>query len=113
MTGSAQGTTTHGAVVTRLKGDTGVMPPYVHLGGRLFNSPGVGGGVFGSACEPIEMPNPVAGQVRLPQFELTADVSANRFQQRRELLGVDRPGAVPANASPAVETAWTPSSSGP
>jgi hypothetical protein len=103
LTGSAQGLTTYGAVVTRLKGGRGAMPPYVHLGGRLFNSPGVGGGAFGAACEPIMITNPLAGQLQLPQFELSADVPANRFLVRRQLLGaIDRMRAG-AHASPAVE----------
>ena len=58
------------------------MPPYIHLGGKLFNSPGVGGGVFGSACEPVMINNPLASQVDLPQFALSADISASRFQHR-------------------------------
>jgi hypothetical protein len=86
LTGLRDGLTTYGAVVTRLKGDNGVMPPYVHLGGRLFNSPGVGGGVFGPACEPVMITNPLASQVQLPQFALSADIPANRFQERRTLL---------------------------
>jgi hypothetical protein len=90
-------------VVTRLKGDNGVMPPYVHLGGRLFNSPGVGGGVFGPACEPVMITNPLASQVQLPQFALSADIPTNRFQDRRELLrSIDQTRAK-ANAGPAVE----------
>ena len=103
LTGMAQGLTTYGAVVTRLKGDNGVMPPYVHLGGRLFNSPGVGGGVFGPACEPVMITNPLASQVQLPQFALSADIPTNRFQDRRELLrSIDQTRAK-ANAGPAVE----------
>ncbi len=103
LTGSLQGSTTYGAVVTRLKGDNGAMPPYVHLGGKLFSSPGVGGGVFGAACEPIMIPNPLASQMELPQFSLTADIPANRFEQRLELLGsIDRLRAR-ADASPALE----------
>lgn len=103
LTGSVDGLTTYGAVVTRLKGGRGVMPPYVHLGGRLFNSVGVGGGVFGAACEPVMIPNPRASQVQLSQFELAAEVPANRFHHRRELLGaVDRIRAQ-ALASPALE----------
>jgi hypothetical protein len=103
LTGSVQGLTTYGAVVTRLKGDSGVMPPYIHLGGRLFASPGVGGGVFGAACEPVMIPNPLATQVQLPQFQLAADIPANRFQDRRALLGaVDRMRAQ-ANTNPALE----------
>jgi hypothetical protein len=103
VTGLPQNLTTYGAVLTRLKGDTGDMPPYVHLGGRLFNSPGVGGGVFGSACEPVSIANPLTSQVQLPQFTLSADVPANRFQQRRELLrSIDQMRAE-AHASPAIE----------
>lgn len=103
LTGSKEGLTTYGAVVTRLKGDHGVMPPYVHLGGRLFNSPGVGGGVFGAACEPVMIPNPLASQQQLTQFQLSADVPASRFHDRRELLGsIDRMRAH-IHASPAVE----------
>jgi Protein of unknown function (DUF1501) len=103
LTGLPQGLTTYGAVVTRFKGDNGVMPPYVHLGGKLFNSPGVGGGVFGSACEPVMIANPLASQVQLPQFALTADVPANRFQQRRDLLAAIDQVRAQAHASPAVE----------
>jgi len=91
LTGSVQGLTTYGAVVTRLLGDRGVMPPYVHIGGRLFNSAGVGGGAFGPACDPVMVVNPLASQLQLSQFELAADISANRFHDRRELLGaIDR-----------------------
>ena len=85
LTGFARGTTTHGAVITRLQGDTGTMPPYVHIGGKLFMSPGVGGGVFGAACEPILITNPLAGQ-SLPEWQLAGDIPATRFQHRRELL---------------------------
>jgi hypothetical protein len=91
LTGSVDSPTTYGAVVTKLRGDTGSMPPYVHLGGKLFNSPGVGGGVLGSAYDPVEIPDPTGSKVQLPQFALTADVSADRFQQRRHLLtAIDR-----------------------
>jgi hypothetical protein len=102
LTGSIDGLTTYGAVVTRLKGDLGVMPPYVHLGGKLFASPGVGGGVFGAACEPVMLANPLATQVQLPQFQLSVDISANRFQQRRELLGALDRMRGRAHASPAL-----------
>ncbi len=101
LTGSPQSQTTYGAVVTHFKGDTGAMPPYVHVGGKLFASPGVGGGVFGAACEPVMIPNPLATQLQLPQFELSADVPADRFLHRRELLGaIDRARAL---AAPALE----------
>ena len=103
LTGSLQGSTTYGAVVTRLNGDRGAMPPYIHLGGKLFNSPGVGGGAFGAACEPIMIANPLASQQQLPDFSLTADVPASRFQERRALLtSIDRMRSQ-ADASPARE----------
>jgi hypothetical protein len=90
LTGSVQGLTTYGAVVTKLRGHAGAMPAHVHLGGKLFNSR-VGGGVFGSAYDPVEIPDPTGTKVQLPQFTLATDISAERFQQRRELLtAIDR-----------------------
>jgi hypothetical protein len=91
LTGALDSRTTYGAVVTRFRGQAGAMPPYVHLGGKLFNSAGVGGGVLGSAYDPVEIPDPTGSKVKLPQFALTADVSAERFGQRRHLLtAIDR-----------------------
>jgi uncharacterized protein (DUF1501 family) len=87
LTASASSTTSYGAVVTRLKGHTGEMPPYVHLGSKLP----VGGGALGSAYDPVEVRDPTGTKVELPQFSLRADVSADRFRQRRQLLAaVDR-----------------------
>jgi hypothetical protein len=103
LTGGAANLTTYGAVVTKLKGHTGTMPSYVHLGGKLFNSPGVGGGVLGSAYDPVEIPDPTGGNVQLPQFTLTADVSAERFQERRALLASIDWMRAQAHASSAIE----------
>ena len=103
LTGSRESLTTYGAVVTRLKGDSGAMPPYIHLGGRLFNSPGVGGGVFGSSCDPVIITDPSGRQVQLPQFALNADVPASRFQERRGLLASVDQVRAKANDSPAIE----------
>jgi hypothetical protein len=81
------GTTSYGAVVTRLKGHAGDMPPYVHLGSHL----GVGGGALGAAYDPVEVRDPTGTRLQLPQFALRADVSAERFRQRRALLAsIDR-----------------------
>jgi uncharacterized protein (DUF1501 family) len=103
LTGSVNSPTTHGAVVTKLRGHCGSMPPYVHLGGKLFASPGVGGGVLGSAYDPVEIPDPTGTKVQLPQFTLTADVAADRFLQRRDLLtSIDRMRSQ-VHASPAIE----------
>jgi uncharacterized protein (DUF1501 family) len=91
LTGAVESLTTYGAVLTKLRGHSGSMPPYVHLGGKLFASAGVGGGVLGSAYDPVEIPDPTGSKVQLPQFALTAEVSAERFQQRRHLLAaIDR-----------------------
>lgn len=87
LTGDAKGLTTYGAVVTRLSEHNGAMPPYVHLGGKCFNTPGIGGGLLGSAYDPVEIIDPLGKEIALPQLSLSADVSAARFGQRRELLG--------------------------
>jgi hypothetical protein len=103
LTGGVDALTTYGAVVTRFKGQLGDMPPYVHLGGKLFASPGVGGGKLGAAYDPVEIPDPTGQRVPLPRFSLTADVPAERFKNRRELLGsVDRLRAK-TESNPAVE----------
>ncbi len=103
LSGSVQSRTTYGAVVAKLKGQAGDMPPYIHLGGKLFNSPGVGGGALGSAYDPVEIPDPTGTKVQLPQFTLAADVPAERFQSRRDLLAsIDRMRSR-AHANAAVE----------
>jgi hypothetical protein len=91
LTGGVDKLTTYGAVVTRLKGQLGDLPPYVHLGGKLFNSPGIGGGILGPACDPVEVPDPTGRRVPVPRFDLSADVPADRFHDRRKLLAsIDR-----------------------
>ena len=87
LTGFPGVTTSYGAVVTKFKGPVNDMPPYVHLGSKL----GVGGGVLGSVCDPVEVRDPSGKQVELPQFNVRADVGADRLLQRKELLAsVDR-----------------------
>ena len=99
LTGFAGTTTSYGAVVARLRGPVGDMPPYVHLGSRLA----VGGGALGSAYDPVEVRDPTGNKFELPQLTLRADVSAERFRDRRALLAsVDRLRAH-AHASRAVE----------
>jgi hypothetical protein len=82
LTGKAGDSTAHGAVVAKLKGAATSMPPYVHIGSRL----GVGGGGLGSAYHPLEVADPAGKKTPPPQFSLTANVSAERFQERRNLL---------------------------
>jgi len=87
LTGFNGETTSYGAVVSKMKGFRESMPPYVHVGARL----GVGGGRLGAPHFPVEIADPSGSRVQLPQFALTADVRADRFGQRRELLrAVDR-----------------------
>ena len=82
MTGYSGKTTSHGAVVTKMLGESGDMPPYVHLGKRL----NVGGGLLGAIYNPIEVADPTGGKLALPGFELDANVPAERFLQRSDLL---------------------------
>jgi hypothetical protein len=99
LTGFDGSTTSYGAVVTKLRGPVGDMPPYVHLGSKLP----VGGGVLGAACDPVEVRDPTGHKLELPQFSLSADVSADRFQQRGELLHAIDQMRRQAHASRAVE----------
>src|SRR5438093_804696 len=69
----------------------------------IFNPPGIGGGVFGSSCDPIEIRDPFGRQVQLSQFSLTADVTPERFGQRRALLAAVDDARARAIASPAIE----------
>jgi hypothetical protein len=87
LTGFPGETTSYGAVIARMQGYRGNMPPYVHVGSRL----GVGGGRLGAPFFPVEIADPTGNRVQLPQFSLSADLSADRFSQRRDLLAaVDR-----------------------
>jgi hypothetical protein len=82
LTGFNGETTSYGAVISRMQGYRGNMPPYVHVGSRL----GVGGGRLGAPFFPVEIADPTGSRVQLPQFALSADIHADRFSQRRELL---------------------------
>lgn len=107
LTGAVESLTTYGAVVTKLQDHSGAMPPYIHVGGKIFNTPGIGGGMLGSAYDPVEIADPLGKQVQLPNFSLSADVSAGRFSQRQELLGAIDQLRANANASPGVERLGT------
>src|SRR5262249_37397832 len=99
LTGFNGTTTSYGAVLTRLKGQTGEMPPYVHLGSPL----GVGGGRLGATYNPVEVRDPTGTRVPLPQVGLSGNVTADRFQNRRRLLNsLDRTRAQ-LHSTPAVE----------
>jgi hypothetical protein len=73
-----------GAVLAKLLGPTrSGIPPFVHVGPAGY-LPGAGG--LGTAYNPVLIADPSGKQVQMPQFALTVDVSADRFQQRRALL---------------------------
>jgi hypothetical protein len=99
LTGQTGTTTSYGAVLTKLKGHTGEMPPYVHLGSKLD----VGGGSLGSAYDPIEVRDPTGTKLELPQFALSANITADRFQERRRLLAALDQMRADLHANPAVE----------
>ena len=75
-------TTSYGAVVAKMAGFERAMPPYVHIGSRLP----IGGGSLGAPYNPLEIRDPAGKKIELPQFSLAADISADRFQDRRQLL---------------------------
>ena len=101
LTGTSKSAASYGAVLAKLQGSArSGMPAFVHTGPGGYLP---GAGSLGTAHNPILMTDPSGKQVRLPQFALTADISADRFQQRRALLGaVDKMRAA-AHANLAVE----------
>lgn len=104
LTGSDTSNITFGAVVTKLLGSTGLMPPYVHIGsstgdGSEFpsNIDQVGADLLGPAYAPLRVRAPANGQVQLGSFTLGERISRAQLEQRVELL--DR--LQPADFSPA------------
>lgn len=101
---------TFGAVVTKLQGSNLAMPPYVHVGSTpgdgsqvTSNIDRVGGGALGSAYGPIAVRDPSAKKVVLSNFSLSADISADRFQQRQALLDAVEKSRRELDQSAAVE----------
>src|SRR5262245_55108666 len=89
LSGANKASASLGAVLTKLQGPSpSGMPSFVHVGPNGYLP---AAGSLGSAYNPVVVADPSGKQVELPQFALTADVSADRFQQRRELMGaIDR-----------------------
>jgi len=75
--------TAFGAVVTALGTHAGALPPYVRLGSRIQ---GVGGGRLGAAFDPVEVEDPSAGKVVIPDYPFPPAVDGARFQRRKGLL---------------------------
>jgi hypothetical protein len=89
LSGGNRAVASYGAVLQRLQGPSrSNMPPFVHVG-----PPGYlpGGGSLGSHYNPLQVADPSGRQVQLPNFDLSAGVTAERFQDRLALLeGVDQ-----------------------
>lgn len=76
-----------GAVVSKLKGFSGNMPPFVHFGSNLA----VGGGKFGAGYDPVKIEDPSGKKIELPGFTLNAELSAERLGDRAALVSsIDR-----------------------
>jgi hypothetical protein len=99
LTGRNGETTSYGAVVTRMLGFRGNMPPYVHIGSRL----GVGGGRLGAPYFPVEIADPTGNRLELPQFSLSANLSADRLMQRTALLSSVDQARAEAHGADAVQ----------
>ena len=81
--GGNQARGSYGAVLQRLLGSgRGDMPPFVHVGPAGYLP---GAGTLGTNFSPLEVTDPLR-QVQLPEFTLSANVSPDRFRDRRELL---------------------------
>ncbi len=93
LTGIENSRTSFGAVVSKLLGPSGLMPPYIHIGsstgdGAQFasNIDQVGGGELGSVYGPLRVRAPYGAQLRLGDFSLDEQVSRERFDRRLNLL---------------------------
>ncbi len=83
LTGTPAGGTSYGAVVSYIRGFKTSVPPYFRVGNDMQ---GVSGGRLGPAYDPVHVPDPTAGKVVLPDFDLPASVSTDRFGRRRSFL---------------------------
>jgi hypothetical protein len=84
LSGASRFGASYGAVLQKLKGPgPDGAPPFVHVG-----PPGYlpAAGSLGPDCNPVLVADPSGKQVALPQLTLRADVGADRFHRRRELL---------------------------
>lgn len=83
-----------GAILHRLKGETGILPPWVILPRKFTtNSPpikGQSGGFLGSKYDPFALDEPkrdslAPKDLRFEAFDLPAEVSPDRFDKRNRL----------------------------
>lgn len=107
LTGSDTSNISFGAVVTKLLGSTGRMPPYVHLGsstgdGSQFPSTidQVGAAELGPAYAPLRVRAPAGGQVALGDFTLGTRLTRERLDDRVKLLESLRQSPADASQAP-------------
>src|SRR5262249_23284911 len=85
LSGGSKFAASYGAVLMKLKGPSpSGMPSFVQVGPGGYLP---GAGSLGTAYNPIHVADPSGKQAQLPQMALSAAISADRFGQRRELLG--------------------------
>jgi uncharacterized protein (DUF1501 family) len=93
LTGADGSNVAFGAVVTKLLGAGGAMPPYVHIGsstgdGSQFpsNIDQVGAAELGPAYAPLRVRAPAGGQVQLGSFSLGDRLTRDQLDARVRLL---------------------------
>jgi hypothetical protein len=80
-----------GAVVAKVRGGSGALPPFVVVGGKLHQGHkaivGEGGGALGALYDPFRLEyDPVEG-TKVPALQLPPGLTPERLDDRRHLLG--------------------------
>jgi hypothetical protein len=83
----------HGAIVARVRGSQGDLPPFVSIGGRLHQGrrpiAGEGGGILGTRFDPFRLDYDPDEGVKIPMLDiqegLTRDIIGNRRGLLREI----------------------------
>ena len=82
LNGGSEHQTCYGAVVSKMLGGRGPMPPFIHLGGKIP----MDAGTLGAAHNPIEIADPTRGEVNIPDSRPPARVDAGRMERRLRLI---------------------------
>lgn len=81
---------THGAIVSRIRGNQTELPPFVSIGGRLHQGrrpiTGEGGGVLGSRFDPFRLDYSPETGLRIPVLEIQEGLTGDIIGNRRQLL---------------------------
>jgi hypothetical protein len=79
-----------GSVIARVKGNTGRLPPFLVVGGKLHQGKkaiiGEGGGSLGGLYDPFRLEYDPASGTRIPALQLPADLTPERLGDRRRLV---------------------------